>query len=340
MFNIGNDNPTIYIIFTLIIWVFAFYFFYYTISSFKKDKSIYLKLLYAILTFLYVVYAVILTQSTFKKINEKKSIKSKGIDIKKSKDDDLEDDDDDDDDDVEFESDNDDNDNKKQTPIRTFRTKQETKANKKSTLTYQELIKMYKSDDFIDMYVNSLRSMFTQKIKDYRKNLSDVRKNISELSYTNHSGKTDHGPLERAKQLRDEIKLVLKVLKQRLETMSHDSVRKDLEKALFDKKSGIDSLMGREDIKDFLALQIFTFARNPNIFAINFQNIAIYGPSGVGKTKVGETIAYVYSKSGILVRQKINIITKTDLTNMYINGSADVTRKHVNSSLEGILINS
>lgn len=344
MFNFGQDNASTMIVFTLIIWVFALYFFYLTYNSFRKNDSIYLKIFYLVITFLYTLYALLLTQTTYRSMNKQKQNNqnrkiSKGFNEKRKEEDKYDSDSESESESEEIDEDLSDNENKNREPkIRTFRTKQD-QSNKKNTttLTFSQLSKIYDSDKFLKMYVSSLTSMCKSKLKDYRKQLKEINKNISELNYTNHSGRTDHGPLERAKQTRDEIKLVIKKLNHRINNINQNQVKNDLYNALFNPSSGIISLMGRDDIKDFLSLQIYTFARNPQLFFLNFQNIAIYGPSGVGKTKVGETMAYVYAQSGILARQKMTIVTKTDLTNMYINGSADVTRKHINSSLEGIL---
>jgi len=101
--------------------------------------------------------------------------------------------------------------------------------------------------------------------------------------------------------------------------------RNNLSLALYDCTNGIESLTGRDNIKNFLALQLYTFSKNPNIFFSNFQNIAIYGPSGIGKTKLAQVIGHVYSVSGILIRNHVHMITKNSLTTSFVNESGKMT---------------
>ena len=107
---------------------------------------------------------------------------------------------------------------------------------------------------------------------------------------------------------------------------------------LYNKKKGFASLVGREEIKDKLASQIYVFCRNPKIFFNNFQNFVIYGKSGVGKTKLTETMAYIYCKSGILIREKYRCVTTQDFKSPYVNESAKLTREIFLSTLEGVLL--
>jgi len=102
-------------------------------------------------------------------------------------------------------------------------------------------------------------------------------------------------------------------------------------------ENGFDSLIGREDIKNFLSQQIISFCNNPLSFHKNFQNIIIYGNSGVGKTKVAKVVSNIYALSGILVRSNIKEVTKSDFTTAYINESSRLTRELLMTTLEGVL---
>lgn len=98
-----------------------------------------------------------------------------------------------------------------------------------------------------------------------------------------------------------------------------------------------DSLIGRSDVKDFMAQQIIAFSNNPRVFLNNFQNICIFGPSGIGKTKLASTISEVYLATGILSRNNFVKTTKADFTTAYVNESATMTRNVLMRGLEGIL---
>jgi stage V sporulation protein K len=134
-----------------------------------------------------------------------------------------------------------------------------------------------------------------------------------------------------------QINLLLSEIKKRETSITIDSTRQGLISALTDKDNGIDSLTGRAEIKDFLALQLYTFAQNPRIFFSNFQNMAIYGSSGVGKTKLAQVIGHVYASSGILVRNHVHVVTKQSMTTAYVNESAKMTRKLLLANLESVV---
>lgn len=97
-----------------------------------------------------------------------------------------------------------------------------------------------------------------------------------------------------------------------------------------------ESLVGREDVKDFLAQQIIAFSNNPHVFLNNFQNICIFGPSGIGKTKLANTISEVYLATGILSRNNFVSTTKADFTTAYVNESGTMTRNALMRGLEGV----
>jgi len=137
-----------------------------------------------------------------------------------------------------------------------------------------------------------------------------------------------------------EIKDILKQIKTTEKELSEQGiswVSKRLVSALSDKNNGLDNLVGRDEIKDFLALRLYTFAKNPRIFFSTFQNIALYAPSGYGKTKIAQTIGWVYSRCGILIREKFQSVTKSAMTTAYVNESGPKTRNLLLSNLEGVL---
>ena len=137
-----------------------------------------------------------------------------------------------------------------------------------------------------------------------------------------------------------EIKDILKQIKiteKELSEQGNNWVSKRLVSALLDKNNGLDSLVGSDEIKDFIALRLYTFANNPRIFFSTFQNIALYAPSGYGKTKIAQTIGWVYSRCGILIREKFQSVTKSAMTTAYVNESGPKTRNLLLSNLEGVL---
>jgi SpoVK/Ycf46/Vps4 family AAA+-type ATPase len=213
-------------------------------------------------------------------------------------------------------------------------------------IKYDDFKLWYLTPDFLGKYSNAIR----QGLQIKRRRLMEVKKKyLGDVKALKGQSLPKEGlagllsALDKnddAKMLEttlNEIELLLKEIKRKERTLSIDSTRKGLISALTDRNNGIDSLTGREDVKDFLALQIYTFAQNPRIFFSNFQNMAIYGPSGVGKTKLAQVIGHVYASSGILVRNHVHVVTKQSMTTAYVNESAKMTRKLLLANLESII---
>lgn len=213
-------------------------------------------------------------------------------------------------------------------------------------IKYQDFKMWYLSPEFVNKYHEAVRQALRIKKK---KLLETKRKYVNDLKSLQSKDQPKNGfagllqTLDKGEDPKmiektiSEIDSLLKDIQKREKTLTIDSIKRSLVSALTNPKNGIDSLTGREDIKDFLALQLYTFAQNPRIFFSNFQNMAIYGPSGVGKTKLAQVIGHVYASSGILVRNHVHVITKQSLTTAYVNESARLTRKLLLSNLESVV---
>lgn len=215
-----------------------------------------------------------------------------------------------------------------------------------SEMTYQDFKFWYLTPEFLHKFTEATREAFRikrRRLIEFRQkcftNLDALKRGdkpktgIAALlrDVNNHN---DTKTLEGAIQ---SIDLLLQEIKMREAALSIETTRENLISAVTNRQKGIESLTGREEIKDFLALQLYTFAQNPRIFFTKFQNIAIYGPAGIGKTRVAEVIGHVYASSGILVRNHVQSATKADLTTAYVNESGRMTRKLLLSNLESVV---
>lgn len=212
-----------------------------------------------------------------------------------------------------------------------------TPVKQESTITYTDFISIVFNEKFLANYCDALKISFTEKLLIYTNKLKKIQIDLRTAKIRNNSPGHDSS-LDRFRRAESELLQIKKAIDIRLKNLSIDQIRKDFEEAIYDSDNGFESLIGREDVKDYLALQIFTFARNPKLFFKNFQNMLIYGKSGVGKTKVGETIGFIYAKSGILGRRKVRVVTKQEFTSAYVNESPQLTRELLLGTLEGVLI--
>jgi hypothetical protein len=209
-----------------------------------------------------------------------------------------------------------------------------------STITYQRFKELVSDKRFINTYTKALMKSFKDKIKIYTRMSNRLRRDLETAQRKSGGsfGVVSHNTnLERLRKVAVDIDAIGKAIEERLKTLSLKQVERDLKSAIYDRKNGIESLIGRDEVKDLLALQIYSFSRNPKIFFTSFQNIAIYGGSGLGKTKLAETIGHVYARSGILIRRKFRIATQQDFTTAYVNESANLTRNLLMSTLEGVI---
>lgn len=205
-------------------------------------------------------------------------------------------------------------------------------------ITYADFLELIEDDEFIDDYRESLLRSFEDKKTLYTELLKNADNDLKSSPTANSGGITGmhDSNVEMLKVYRTEIQTILNILNKRIKSINNQVIKTNFKKIINHKKYGLRKLIGRENVKDFIALQIYTFSRNHNIFLKNFQNIAIYGGSGIGKSKVAMTLSYVFAKSFILLRQKFRMYTKKDLTSSYVNESQRLTFKLLLANLEGI----
>ena len=196
--------------------------------------------------------------------------------------------------------------------------------------TFKELAT---TDEFVSSFYLALKESYKLKGKFYAKLLKEEIDNMPNVENQN-SHNTNR---ERAKEKIFILKNILKSIKESRESISEDTIKNNLKKVVHDENDGFASLVGRKDIKDFLAKKIYAFSRGPKAFFKNFQNIILRGNSGIGKTKIGNTIGFIYSEVGIFVRKKTRKVTGVDLTSQFVKESASLTRGVYYSCLEGVL---
>lgn len=211
----------------------------------------------------------------------------------------------------------------------------------KTKITYESFKKWYKTPEFLQQHSTAMKSaMIIQKrklleVKAQQLENLKLLKPKNKNSFLSLLDKMDESkPIE---TIIESINTLLEELSAKYKKISPDYAYECLSQALTDREHGIDSMVGREDIKDFLALQIYTFAKNPRIFYSVFQNIAIYGDAGVGKTKLAKVIGYVYSKCGVLIRSNVFETTKKNFTTAYVNESARKTSTILMSNLSSVI---
>lgn len=123
-----------------------------------------------------------------------------------------------------------------------------------------------------------------------------------------------------------------------MDSLTEENMFRDYRSLIWDKERGFDNIVGRKDVKDAIAQEIFAFVRDPKISYTGFQNRLITGPPGCGKTKLAACIAHAYSKSGIIVLNRFKVLSKSDFTSQFVGGTSIKVTELFVESLEEIMI--
>lgn len=199
----------------------------------------------------------------------------------------------------------------------------------KKIVGWDDFTNLVDDDQFVSNFKESIIKSYKKKTLKYEKILKSLRDSKTPgrgplIDIENKDRQTD--------ECIREIDNILSTIDDKLRTQTVSKTKKDLQDVI---KIG-NGIVARKDVKDKIAVQIFAFSRSPETFLDHFQNMALYGPSGIGKTKLAETIAKMYGKCGILIRGNIRLTTKNEFTTAYVDESAKLTRKVLMNGLESI----
>lgn len=201
-----------------------------------------------------------------------------------------------------------------------------------NTMDFKMFKEMVVNPDYIRMYKQAVVTNYKYKIYRYKLMLKELNNVLNENSDQDSHNST----VARTKICIAEVTKVLTLARKKLPKINLDEIYNNLV-AIVDSKDGLGSIVGRDRIKDQIVRNIFSFSRDPISFSSTFQNIALYGSPGLGKTRLGQIIGTVYSKSGILVRGEFRKTTKQDFTSGIIDESAALTRQIFFNTLESVL---
>ena len=216
-----------------------------------------------------------------------------------------------------------------------------------TSITLDDLKNEINNRKFIVDYVNSIQNLMTEKITRYENLISQFGRQNTETEQ-NKKKLADKGykqgdidviyPVDP-----DIIKFgtflesMIDTIRIKIKQICFVTIKSSLIDAIYNTEFGIESIVGREDIKNEIAKQIYSFSKSSKVVLKSFNNIAIFGSAGVGKTKLATTLGYIYSKVGILVRNNVYVITRTDLVGQYVGQTGPRTRKILLNSLESVI---
>jgi len=103
----------------------------------------------------------------------------------------------------------------------------------------------------------------------------------------------------------------------------------------------LNKMIGMNKLKNSIVDQILYFVQNLHKDASNkngdFMHTVIYGPPGTGKTEVAKIMGKIFSKLGILSKNKFKKVTRADLIAGYLGQTALKTQDVVKECIGGVL---
>jgi hypothetical protein len=216
------------------------------------------------------------------------------------------------------------------------------------SITLPQLVQEIKTNkEFIPRFVDSISSLMKYKLKFYKckiveikKEFEKVKRKVDELRKNRVSENTikEKYPLFDfyACFILDLEDIVLSIV-EKLCNLKESVIKKDLLDAIENTKKGLYSLVARDEVKNNLASYLYAFSKSYKVFTNSFNNIALLGGAGVGKTMTAKVISYVFSKSGILATDNVKIVSRSDLVGQYVGQTAPRTQSLLLQSLEGII---
>lgn len=210
-------------------------------------------------------------------------------------------------------------------------------------IDYEQFKRISEDPSFISKFTNAIRLSLEMKQKKYNKLKNDAQKELATFSKEeddflgNALNKLRNEQYNDIKDYINRIdKLLLKIKSKYSKTCDQDTKYR-LSNALYKKDVGLDSIIGRKDIKNFISIILYTFAQNPIVFLKSFQNIVLMAGPGSGKTRIATIMGHVFASSGILIEDNVIITTKAGVISPYVNETAHKTHSFMLSTLESLV---
>ena len=103
----------------------------------------------------------------------------------------------------------------------------------------------------------------------------------------------------------------------------------------------LNNMVGMNRLKNSVVDQILYFIqelhKNEKNESNDFMHTVIYGPPGTGKTEIAKILGSIFSKLGVLKKNKFKKVTRSDLVAGYLGQTAIKTRECVEDCLGGVL---
>ena len=204
-------------------------------------------------------------------------------------------------------------------------------------ITFDDFKKICQTPAFIKNFTKSLKISFDEKLKRYHPFKKKVEERLEGMKARNGRQQPQSIEFGRALGLNNDLEIIIDTLKRRLKELSETEVKRSFRKIIYNKRQGFQAIIGQEHIKNDIARTLYVFSNNAKLFLSGFQNMIILGNPGLGKTKLAECMAYIYSKTGILCRKRFELIKGTDLISPFVSDTPGHASAILERNLESYL---
>jgi len=215
-------------------------------------------------------------------------------------------------------------------------------------ITPEILEKLLDKEDFLISMTTSLGKLYQSKMAKYISIDAHIQKSIKEdeaviaklKDVTPEMLKEQFGMLSTNKTMVSRLSHIGDELRKRYNGLTTTKVKEDILKALNDPDFGIKSLSGkaRKFMRDSLCRTIYILSKGHQTFLGTFNNMIFMGSAGTGKTRLAQTVGFVYGTVGILVIGDTLVHSPKDLIGSYIGTTAPKTAGVLLKGLENVVL--
>jgi SpoVK/Ycf46/Vps4 family AAA+-type ATPase len=99
----------------------------------------------------------------------------------------------------------------------------------------------------------------------------------------------------------------------------------------------LNNMVGMKELKTNIVEQIIYFIQDLHNNSHDFMHTVIYGPPGTGKTEIAKIMGKIFSNIGLLSKDTVKKVTRSDLIAGYVGQTALKTRDVIKDALGGVL---
>jgi SpoVK/Ycf46/Vps4 family AAA+-type ATPase len=99
----------------------------------------------------------------------------------------------------------------------------------------------------------------------------------------------------------------------------------------------LNNMVGMKELKTNIVEQIIYFIQDLHSNSHDFMHTVIYGPPGTGKTEIAKIMGKIFSNIGLLSKDTVKKVTRSDLIAGYVGQTALKTRDVIKDALGGVL---